>query len=245
MKKLFIGIIFILTVFTCITGCGVSSSNESGSSDGYISFGNDKILDAYEEKELQDGITYKAVERVDDGDLHVSIIVYNNTDEAVSVSGIVKGYLNGERTNQSSQVSFDLVLAHSSSVLSFWLFSADSYEISNLEASSTDDPITKDTYSFENYKIDDEYDSTKLKMYFKFNSTGENTTEVTVLGFKEGKLVGESSSYINYVDENLELDYDKEITNSGEMGMAEIDYFSDGLAQADKLIYFISGFYAD
>jgi len=235
MKKLLLIVALGILFFT---GC----DNKEKSNELFV-FNNDPVLDKYETKKLQEGVTYKEIAVQDDGELSLYIVVYNNTDKAIKVEASVKGYSGTKKTSQRAQRSSEYVAPNSSTYLGFsFMHNADNYKFETFAVSEMENVIGINSFSHEASVITDE----TLSVYFKTKKEFEYGKN-KILGFKNGELVLRTSCSPQYVDDNNNVDYNKEIRKGDRVGceMDYLDFFDDDtkLSDVDKFISFVNAWW--
>ncbi len=252
MRSKFFEIIMLLIVIAFMaTGCGKSDVE----SNDFLAFEKSSLLDKYETKTLVDGITYKELSYTDsENNLRLSIIVYNDTNNSYYISASVNGYKNNQRTSQVSQIDYIRIGPKSAGVLGILLIKADSYRL-NLTQEIKNDYLPSSAYKLSSYGFNLESqicnakysDINTLRLYFEYQSSGDNSAEVTLLGFKNNEYVYKSVDYITYVDKSNKENYSLNITKKGDRGTTE--YFTCGaeynIDEIDNFIYFVTGYYKD
>lgn len=261
MKKI-ISLLMVCFLGVVGTGCGNSGNGGKNSADKFLSYNYSSILEQFEEKEIEEGIFYREMYQINDsGSIELNVVVYNNTDNAVRISARAQGYKNGVKTSQVGQSGGELVLAHSAYPVGFYLMDADSYKLERIKVDRIEDKALKNnSYSFESYSLamksafinyNDEYQSMDIPMlsiYFKYQDNGENSAQVSWLGFKDNKLVCDGSQYVLCIDDENVIEYSKEVSENGDRGMVDLystDAYRNGITMndLDEVVYFVTGRY--
>ena len=248
IKRIMKSCIITSLLLICIVGCGKNSNSNSDSNNNFIAFEKSPLLDQYETKTLDEGITYKELSYKDEDDLYVTLVVYNDTDNYVYVESRAYGYLNGQRTKQVSQVGYESISPRTAAPISFYLINADSYKLDKVTMkvqSNVEKALPRNAYKYVGYDIK----STtypELNLYFEYQSTGKHLAEVHILGFKDGEYVYHTTEFMNLMDENKKEVFD-DILKKGDDGFARFQSYNSiyNVDEMDSFIYFISGFYDD